>query len=297
MDGGGHDHGGHGVQVGHHGDSGGSVIHDHGHDHGHGGQHHHGGEGLSLSSILGLNDHHHGHNFLSHLLGLDHDSHHHHHGQEGAGTADQHEHGHQQPHITAQPIWSSALQSMKLSNALQGIVITPSVWLLLLFTGFVAWLFVIYWIRHHEPLINAVIGTGAAQSATAGYDRKMMAGIKDAFPVRTRGELYCPSPPPIQAPNAELGPGAAAGTASRDSTASYYTAPTQDPLYQPQQPYLQPAQGYSPYSSYGYQYPVGSAPVQAFSSPAPSSPDASPSAMQVPVRVPTGPRVRTIVNR
>jgi hypothetical protein len=88
---------------------------------------------------------------------------------------------------------------MKLSDVLQGINVTPNFLFLLLFLGFTAWLGVVYWVRHHEPLANHVLGTGngAAQSASAIADRRLVAGIKKTLPIRTShetGEFYVPIP-------------------------------------------------------------------------------------------------------
>lgn len=177
MDGGGHDHIGHGIHPGHGGDG---FMHD-------GGMHHHGGgEGINIASLLGLNQHQH-HGFLGHLLGLDHNVHHGH-GQMGhapIGNPGQ------------MPFWAAALQAIKPGTFFQGINISANFWLAMMFLGFISWLFVVYWIRHHEPFANQVLGTGAAQSATANYDRRMMAEIREAIPINNsaQGEtIYVPDP-------------------------------------------------------------------------------------------------------
>lgn len=160
MDGGSHDGGGH--------EHGG---HDHGgHDHSH-----HGAK----------------HNFISHLLGLDKEAHMHEHGG--------HEQGQGQP-PSQSSIWTSALQGIKLTDALRGIQVTPNFLWLMLFLGFFGWLFVVYWIRHHEPLANQVLGTGTAHSSTGHDDRRMIAGIREAYPLRTAGNtgtVYVPNAPPV----------------------------------------------------------------------------------------------------
>lgn len=163
----------------HHGGHGGHAVHSPG-----GGD---GGFGNFLD--MGGGDGHH-HNFLSHLLGLDHDAHSHHGGHAGAeGLAPSQSTG-----------WNSALQSLKLSDALQGINVTPNFLFILLFLGFFSWLFVIYWVRHHEPLANSVLGVAAARSATAAEDRRLIAGTKYAFPTRTcpsMGDIYVPGVPEV----------------------------------------------------------------------------------------------------
>jgi len=154
--------------------------------------------------------------------------------------------------------WSTAMQALNLSNALQGINLTTNFLFLLLFIGLTAWLGVIYWIRHNEPLANAVLGTGAAYSSTGRDDRKLLAGIKRTMPVVTSastGEIYVPNTPthaemfgqpivvpPVQAPapvpqppkptQLSAGPGAAYGQ-------EMYSPPMQ---YVPQNAYMMPVQ-------------------------------------------------------
>ena len=128
VDGGGHDH--------HHGDG---FMGGDGHDH----------QGASLASILGLSSQQQ-HNFIAHLLGLDHDTH------VGLG-------GGQPSQI---PYWAVAMQGLKVSHFFEGFSIQPSLWMLIMFSTFITWLFCISWIRHHEPIANAAIGTGAAMSAS-----------------------------------------------------------------------------------------------------------------------------------
>ena len=128
VDGGGHDH--------HHGDG---FMGGDGHEH----------QGASLASILGLSSQQQ-HNFIAHLLGLDHDTH------VGLG-------GGQPSQI---PYWAVAMQGLKVSHFFEGFSIQPSLWMLIMFSTFITWLFCISWIRHHEPIANAAIGTGAAMSAS-----------------------------------------------------------------------------------------------------------------------------------
>ena len=163
IDGGNHDaasHGGDGIS--------------HGGDHGHHGLHGHG---------------HTGHNFLAQILGLDQQDHAHlaHHGAEGASGLP--------PSQT--PAWSSALQGLKIENLFAGINITPNILLLLLFASFIGWLGVIYFIRHHEPFANQVLGSSAAYAPTAGYDRHLINNCRDALPLKTSsqmGVIYTPDP-------------------------------------------------------------------------------------------------------
>jgi hypothetical protein len=154
--------------------------------------------------------------------------------------------------------WNTAMRALNVSNALQGINLTTNFLFLLLFLGFTAWLGVVYWVRHNEPLANSVLGTGAAYSATGRDDRKLLAGIKKTMPVVTSpstGEIYVPNTPthaemfgrpvvvpPVQAPppvpqppkptQLSAGPGAAYGTET-------FTPP---PQYMPQNAYMMPVQ-------------------------------------------------------
>jgi len=209
---------------------------EHGHGgHGHGGVHGtHGADGQGLAQSLGLNQGQHGHNFISQLLGLEHE-----HGGHGA---------HGGPSQTAS--WNSAMQNMNLQNALQGITLTQNFLWLMLFLGMAAWLFVVYWIRHNEPLANSVLGNGAAHSATGAHDRRLISGIKRTMPVvtsPTTGEIYVPNKPfhleseipPIQAPMPSPQPpqplplnhfGAPTGPSSY-GIPNFYQAPTAYPYY------------------------------------------------------------------
>ncbi|HEY9778148.1 MAG TPA: hypothetical protein V6C81_30570 [Planktothrix sp.] len=205
MDGGGHDQIGHGVQPGH--SPGDACGMDGGLSHNH--SMHTGGEGMNFANLLGLNQQNQ-HSFLAHLLGLDQHTH-----QGGASQAPAGQHASQQIG------WSSPLQGLKLSNFFQGITISASNWLLLMYFGFIAWLCVVYFIRHHEPFANAVLGTAAAQTSTSQFDRQMIAGCNGAMPLRTSSNmtLWAPSPQPVQPPPA----GAAA--------ASVLPAPASQPTF------------------------------------------------------------------
>jgi|GEM_PF-611771 len=162
MDGGNHDSVSHGIDHG-------------GHDHGGHGVHHGHGQG--------------GHSLIAQILGLDQSDHAHlaHHGGEGGeGLA---------PSQSAS--WNSALQGLKLENLMAGINITPNFLLLMLFASFVGWLGVVYWIRHHEPFANQVLGSSAAYAPTAADDRRLIGHAREAMPFKTvarSGMVYCPNP-------------------------------------------------------------------------------------------------------
>lgn len=121
-----------------------------------------------------------GNKFIAHLLGLDHE----HPSGNGGSSPDKS---------------AGALQGVKLSDAMAGIKLTPNFMFFLLFLGFFLWLFVIYWVRHHEPLANQVLGTPKAHPHKSAIDRQLVAGIKGAFPVQTSattGEIYVPGSTP-----------------------------------------------------------------------------------------------------
>lgn len=169
---------------------------------GHGVQAGGGGDAQSFGQILGVEHGSHGQNFLASLLGLDHNSHNHGaHGQHGGGGEAQA----QVHHLPSQSAgWNSALQAVKLTDALQGINVTPNFLFLCLFAGFTVWLGVIYWIRHHEPLANTVLGTHTSHSSTAAADRRIIDGTKKASGFRSSihsGEIYLPG-----SANAEVAP-------------------------------------------------------------------------------------------
>lgn len=89
----------------------------------------------------------------------------------------------------------ASVKGVKLSDMLQGINVTPNFMLAMLFLGFTAWLFVIYWIRHNEPLANQVLGTPQACAPTAYQDRQLVKGLKHALPIRTSdrtGNFFTP---------------------------------------------------------------------------------------------------------
>ena len=99
---------------------------------------------------------------------------------------------------TGSPLTSSgagSIKGVKLSDMLQGINVTPNFMLAMLFLGFTAWLFVIYWIRHNEPLANQVLGTPQAVAPTAYQDQQIVKGLKHALPIRTSdrtGNFFTP---------------------------------------------------------------------------------------------------------
>lgn len=89
----------------------------------------------------------------------------------------------------------SAFASFNFMSLFKGINITPNHLLILLFLFFFFWLFVVYWIRHNEPLANQVLGSSHAFAPTAQQDRHLINGVKEAYPVRTSptsGQIWTP---------------------------------------------------------------------------------------------------------
>lgn len=91
----------------------------------------------------------------------------------------------------------SELQAFSFSTLMDGLKVNSGVRFFALFASFLGWLYVIYWVRHHEPLVNQAIGVYSPQSSTTSDDRTLVAAVKNAFPFRTSGSmgaLYVPSP-------------------------------------------------------------------------------------------------------
>lgn len=167
---------------------------DGGHDHGshvHAG---HGGDGSAVGGPFGSHGHH-NQGIFSQLFADQHD----HGGEHGSHSGHHHHHS---GDISSKPqgsaSWTSALRGIKMSDALQGINVTPNMLLLILFLGFAAWLGVVYWVRHHEPFASQVLGTRGVHAPTGHADRHIVNGIRNALPIRTAptsGMIYVPGVP------------------------------------------------------------------------------------------------------
>ncbi len=172
MDGGGGDGSGTFLDGGDHG------SHSSGGDGGFGG--HDGGnqnyaDGSALGNLLS-NSAQNQHGFLAHLLGLDHD---------GGSAAGMHANA---GHVSQGAIWSSALQSVKFSDFTQGLRFTPAMGMACLYAGFIASLFVLYAIRHNEPMANAILGTAPASQGPSAYtnytDRRVINRMRGSQSIR-----------------------------------------------------------------------------------------------------------------
>lgn len=138
--------------------------------------------------------------------GVDHG---HAHGDHGHDRGD-HGHGHDMPggHPDQSPIWSQAMQGLKLNDFISSIRITPNHLLLFMFMGFTGWLGVIYWIRHHEPMANHLLGSGPAYTGSH-VDRLLLDGAREALPVKTTpgsGRVYTPGSRPTSFSSAAPAP-------------------------------------------------------------------------------------------
>jgi len=175
--------------------------HSHGdHDHGHGdhfgedagGDHDRDG-GQQQGQTSGLKS------LIARLLGLDKDA-----GALGGGEGGAESAGQtgsdagQAPSQSA--MYSNALAGISLAEAFKGIRVTPNFLYLCLFSGFTLWLFVVYWIRHNEPLANQVLGSGPMHTRSVVDDRRLLNSVKDAMPFRTSatfGDIYTPNAPHV----------------------------------------------------------------------------------------------------
>jgi hypothetical protein len=135
-------------------------------------------DGSALGNLLS-NSAQNQHGFLAHLLGLDHDG--------GAGHS-QGMQGNSAGHVSQGAVWASALQTVKLSDFTQGLKFTPAMGMFCLYAGFITSLFVLYGIRHNEPLANAILGIAPASQGPGAYtnhtDRRVVNGMRGAQSIR-----------------------------------------------------------------------------------------------------------------
>jgi len=94
-------------------------------------------------------------------------------------------------------------QYFNLANLADGLKINMGFRFAILFIAFAGWLYVIYWVRHHEPLANQVIGVNTCNSPTANQDRSIMAAMKNCYVLKTTPDLappYVPCPQTVDKP-------------------------------------------------------------------------------------------------
>lgn len=181
-DGGDHGHGDHGHD--HFGeDAGGDHDHDRDQDGG-------GGNQNQGSSLKGL---------IARLLGLDKDvtgaA-----GGEAGSDAGASKGGETATTPSQSAMYANAIAGISLAEAFKGIRVTPNFLYLCLFAGFTFWLFVVYWIRHNEPMANQVLGNSPVHTRHSVDDRRLLNSVKEAMPFRTSstfGDIYTPNAPHV----------------------------------------------------------------------------------------------------
>ncbi len=93
----------------------------------------------------------------------------------------------------------SYLDGYKFEHLTEGLRINNGTRFAVLFIAFFGWLYIVYWVRHHEPLLQQSLGISATVAPTSAQDKSIVASIKNAFPFKPSadfGKIYVPSPPP-----------------------------------------------------------------------------------------------------
>jgi len=153
-------------------------------------------------------------------------------------------------------ILGSDMENISVSTLFTGLQVSTGIRFAVLFAAFIGWLYVVYWIRHHEPFVNQAIGISAPHSPTAAADRSLIARIGKVFPFQTptMGDgLYAPTPGvavPSPQPNSNFGLGIynkSFGEANRENAHTInYAAPGQavsSPLIGPSEQEFDPRFG------------------------------------------------------
>jgi hypothetical protein len=220
------------------------------------------------------------------------------------------------------PAWMAHLANFKATSLFKGVNITPAHLMLCLFLFFFFWLFVVYWIRHNEPLANQVLGSPHAFAPTALHDRHLINSVKGAYPVHTSptaGQIWTPpigihgqsalgGPAPVQSSSSSPWPSPV--QTSSPQAAQAYGAPATQPYMQtlqmrsaqPYAPQTMPAQPYTQgwdLANGGYQQAPAQYMTQ-FGAPMTGTMQALPPAQgvyHVPVVTPSGPRLKLYTNR
>ncbi len=124
-----------------------------------------------------------------------------------------------------QPI-NQAQPSLKISHLFEGLTVSRNFKLLCLLASLVLWLFVIYWVRHHEPLLHQVMGNAVLHSPTADADRQIVSRVQGAFPIRTS-----PQTGSVYQPDVSVTDNNAASTNSNQSAPAIYGSANQAYAY------------------------------------------------------------------
>ncbi len=88
----------------------------------------------------------------------------------------------------------------KMDYLTEGLKMNHGIRFAILFIAFAGWLYIVYWIRHHDPLKTQAIGVSTVAAPTASQDKSIVSSVRNAFPLKTSqdfGSLYVPSPQPI----------------------------------------------------------------------------------------------------
>lgn len=223
------------------------------------------------------------------------------------------------------PAWMAHLANFKATSLFKGVNITPGHLMLCLFLFFFFWLFIVYWIRHNEPLANQVLGSPHAFAPTALHDRHLINSVKGAYPVHTSptaGQIWTPpigihgqsvfdGSAPVQPPSPVQNPSLQAAQAYGAAAAQPYMPPLppqpymqnmQMPSTQPYPPQAMPAQPYAQgwdLANGGYQQAPAQYMTQ-FGAPMTGTMQALPPTQGVyhmPVATPSGPRLKLYTNR
>jgi len=95
-------------------------------------------------------------------------------------------------------IMGSDMENISWPALFQGLKVNTGVRFIVVFSTFVCWLYVVYWVRHHEPFINQSMGISAPHSATTAADRSIMAHVIKVLPFHSPGikssAFYSPKP-------------------------------------------------------------------------------------------------------
>jgi hypothetical protein len=105
-------------------------------------------------------------------------------------------------------IMGSDMENISWSTLFGGLKVNTGLRFFVVFTTFICWLYVVYWVRHHEPFVNQAIGISAPHSQTAAADRSIIARTIKVFTFQTSAigasSFYTPTPaagglhPPLQ---------------------------------------------------------------------------------------------------
>lgn len=101
------------------------------------------------------------------------------------------------------------IQYYNFQNLIEGLRINNGIRFSILFIAFFGWLYIVYWLRHHEPLKHQAIGMSTVSTVTTPQDKSIIASIKNCFPLKTSadfGTLYVPTPEDTPPENQYMAP-------------------------------------------------------------------------------------------